>query len=531
MAHPKMAPISRRQFGKGAAAAGAAATVAGGASVRVEAAADALRVRNYSDIQVLDPAYILSAPETDVNVSMLQGLVTYKPGDSWDWELDAAAEINQDDDTHISFTLRNDLGWTNGFGEMTADDVKFSYERVADPEMESPYAEDWIALDHVQVNDDRSGVIVLKEPYAPLWTTTLPAGRGMIISRKAVEALPGKRYEAEPPCVSGPYQISSWDPSQKLTLAAIAGYTGPYANPAFSEIEVYPIVDESTAEVGFLAGELDITTVPITSMPELESNPPENGTLVQAPSLKYVWMGVNQDNEVFQDIRLRQAVQYAVNINDILEASYFGLAKPATGIIPPGLVGHRSASLIANEGDPDYARQLLEEAGMSGGLDCRIDTLNKANYVAACQVIQANLADVGINAEINVHDPGVWWTMGDESSGDEWKNLQIMYSRFSSNPDPGWYTMWFTPQQVGIWNWERFNNAEFADLHAQALVTMDPAVRQGMYVEMQDLMEESGCYRFITNELTPTLYSDRIVPAFGPDGRMFWKAFDKSGTA
>jgi len=528
MAQDRRMPISRRQFGKGAAAAGATAAMTGGATSYVQAAGDTLRVRNYSDIQVLDPGYILSAPETDVNLCLLHGLVTYTAGDSWGWQKEAAAEIEQVDDTHVTFTLRNDIGWTNGFGEMTADDVKFSYERIADPAMESPYAEDWIALDHVEVNDDRSGVIALKEPYAPLWTTTLPAGRGMIVSRKAVEALPGQRYEAEPPCVSGPYQIKEWVPSQKLTLETLADYAGPNANPAFTTIEVYPITDEAIAETAFLAGELDITTVPITSMPELEGNPPENGTLIEAPSLKYVWMGINKDNEQFEDIRLRQAVQYAVNVNQILEAAYFGLAEPATGIIPPGLVGYRDAPLIAFEGDPDYSRKLLEEAGMSGGFDCRIDTLNKQSYLAACQVIQANLADVGINAEINSHDPGVWWTMGDEASGEEWKSLQIMYSRFSSNPDPGWYTMWFTPQQVGVWNWERFSSQEFADLHGQALVTMDPAVRQGMYVEMQDMMEESGCYRFITNELTPTLYSDSIVPALGPDGRMFWKAFTKA---
>ncbi len=528
MTDKKGLPLTRRQFGKGAAAAGAAAAVASGVPSHVEAAGDTLRVRNYSDIQVLDPGYILAAPETDVNLCMLNGLVTYKPGGDWGWQLDAAAEIEQVDDTHITFTLRNDIGWTNGFGEMTADDVKFSYERVADPAMESPYAEDWIALDRVDVSDDRSGTIVLKEPYAPLWTTTLPTGRGMILSRKAVEALPNQRYEAEPPCVSGPYEIKEWVPAQKLTLGTVDGYAGPFANPDFTTIEVFPITDESAAEVAFLAGELDVTTVPITSLPELEANPPEDGTLFQAPSLKYVWMGINQDNEQFQDIRLRQAAQYAVNVNQILEAAYFGLAEPATGIVPPGLVGHRDAPLIAFEGDPDYSRQLLEEAGMSGGFDCRIDTLNKQSYLAACQVIQANLAEVGINAEINVHDPGVWWTMGDEQAGDDWKDLQIMYGRFSSNPDPGWYTMWFTPQQVGIWNWERFNSPEFADLHAEALVTMDPAVRQGMYVEMQDLMEESGCYRFVTHELTPTLYSKSVVPALGPDGRMFWKEFKKA---
>ena len=512
------------------------ATAAGvaGASVGIPAvkaqdgSGDVLRTRNYSDIQVLDPGYILSAPESDVNLCMMHGLVTHSSGDTWGWELEAASSIDIVDDTHINFTLRNDLGWTNGFGQMTAHDVKYSYERIADPAMASPYTEDWIALDHVDVKDDMSGTIVLKEPYAPLWTTTMPAGRGMIVCKEAVESLQNKRYEATPPAVSGPYEIASWSPSQKLTLKAIDGYTGPNANPDFKTIEIYPIIDEQAAEVGFLAGDIDITTVPVSSLLTLKDNMPADATLLEHPSLKYVWFGINKDNADLGDIRLRRAIQYAVNVNQILDAAYFGLAAPANGIIPPGLIGHRPQPIIPYEGDPEYARQQLEEAGYGDGFSCRIDTLNKSTYTAACQVIQANLADIGIDAEINVHDPGVWWTMGDESSGDDWKKLQIIYSRFSSQPDPGWYTMWFTPQQVGVWNWERFNNVDFGDLHARALVTMDPSVRDGMYREMQDLMEESGCYRFITHELTPTIHRNTVIPSLTPDGRMIWKRFKKA---
>lgn len=520
-------PLSRRRFVQASAAAGATAAVTGATAPYVYAQDDTLRVRSYGDIQVLDPGYILSAPETDVLRATLPSLVEFQPGDTWDWQLSNAQSVEQVDDTHINFTLKSGMGWTNGFGAVTADDVKFSYERIADPEMQSPYAEDWSALDHVEVTGELSGTIVLKEPYAPLWTTTLPGNSGYIVSRKAVEGLEGKRFEATMPAAGGPYEITDWRPSQKLVLSRIDDWTGG-PTPDFATIEVLPIVDEQAAEVAFLSGDLEFTTVPITSIPELEANPPAGASLITQPSLKYVWMGINEDNPQFTDVRVRQAVQYAVNINQILDAAYFGVAAPATGIIPPGLVGHRERALIPNEGDPDRARQLLEEAGMGGGFDCRIDVLNKSSYVAACQVIQANLADVGINAEINVHDPGVWWTMGDEATNPNYNDLQVLYSRFSSNPDPGWYTMWFTPQQVGVWNWERWDDETFRNLHQQALVTMDPAVRQGMYEEMQNLMEESGCYRFITHELTASIFSSNIVPALYADGTMVWKSFRKA---
>lgn len=512
--------VTRRHFMGTTAVAGAAAALPG---VTRAQSADNLRVRSYGDLQVLDPGYYISAPDADIMDSVFNKLVTYKTGDEWGWELDAAESIEVVDQTHIKFTLKSGYGWTNGFGPVTADDVKFSYERIADPAMEAPYAEDWKALDHVEVHDERSGTIVLKEPFAPLWTTTLPAAAGMIMCRKAVEALEGKRFTTTPPATSGAYTIKEWVPKQKTVLAANPDHGGD--KPAFAQVTILPIEDGLTAESAFMAGELDFTNVEVASLPNLRENRPEGATLVEKPSLKYTWVGINNEHPQFQDVRVRRAVQLSIDILAILEAAYFGVAAPANGIIPPGLVGHRDANLYSGKRDVAKAKALLAEAGFPDGFKTRIDMLNKQIYLAAAQVIQANLAEVGIEAEIMAHDFGVWWTMGDQSAGEQYKDLQIMYNRFSSNPDPGWYTMWFTTAQVGVWNWERWSNKEFDDLHAGALVELDPAKRDVAYKKMQDLMEESGCYTFITHELTGGIHRNGIVPALQPDGTMVWKKF------
>lgn len=517
-------PLSRRRFVQGSAAVGAAAAVTRPGATR--AASDTLRVRSYADLQVLDPAFILSAPETDIDECLFHKLITGKTGDSWGWELDAADSIEAVDDLHVKFTLKSGIGWTNGFGELTANDVKYTYERVADPAVASPYAEDWSKLDHVEVHDDRSGTIVLKEPYAPLWTTTLPALSGFILSEKAMKSLADGKYTTTPPATSGPYVIKEWTPKQRLVLALNPDYTG--TRPDFGEVVVVPIEDELAAETAFMAGELDYTTIAPSSLPALREKTPDGAKLIEKPSLKYVWVGINGENPQFTDQRVRRAVQLAIDIDAIMEAAYFGVAKPATGIIPPGLIGHREKTLYSGRRDIAQAKALLVEAGLADGFKCRIDLLNKQTYLSAVQVIQANLAEIGVEAEINAHDSGVWWTMGDESSGEQWKDLQIMYNRFSSNPDPAWYTVWFTTAQVGIWNWERFSNAEFDDLHAKALVELDPAKRDVAYQRMQDIMEESGQYTFVTHELTASIHADTIVPALQPDGTMIWKAFKKA---
>ena len=111
------------------------------------------------------------------------------------------------------------------------------------------------------------------------------------------------------------------------------------------------------------------------------------------------------------------------------------------------------------------------------------------------QVIQASLADAGITVELIPLDFGSFWTLGDEKSGDRWKTVQLQLGRFSMNPDPAWATVWFTPEQIGVWNWERWNSPEFGRLHEQGLHERDPQKRDALYRHMQDLMEESGRLR------------------------------------
>jgi peptide/nickel transport system substrate-binding protein len=94
----------------------------------------------------------------------------------------------------------------------------------------------------------------------------------------------------------------------------------------------------------------------------------------------------------------------------------------------------------------------------------------------------------------------------------------MIYDRFSMAPDPSWATVWFTPDQIGVWNWERWNSPEFGELHKKALVEKDVAKRDEMYKKMQDLMEESGAYIFLTHEANAAVYRDNIVPATQPDG-------------
>jgi peptide/nickel transport system substrate-binding protein len=513
--------LSRRQFLQVSAAAGLAAA----APLRTAAeAADtkSLRVRAYTNFETLDPAFRLGAPEGDIMDAIFLGLVTVSPGTTWGWEKDAALSIEQADPTHIRFQLRPGIPWSQGFGELSAEDVKYSYERIANPAMKSPYRGDWAKLERVEVTGRHAGVIVLKEPFLPLWSSTLPQSSSVIVCKKAVEKMDGQRFTMDPGPSCGPYQIQKWEPRAGITLVRNPLWPGP--KPAFEEIQSIPILDVNAAEIAYEAGQIDATHVPMTSIPRLRGKLPANSTLDARPGLTYWWLGMQMETGIFADARVRKAVQLAVDVKSLLDGAFFGVAPRSTGIVAPGLVGHRDKNLIPGP-DLDKARKLLAEAGHPRGFKTEIGVRNSTEFINAGQVVAASLAKVGIQAEVAPFDSGVQKAMASDKAGG-WKKMQMHVSRFSMQPDPSWATVWFTTAQIGEWNWERWSSKEYDTLHEQALQETDQAKRHAMYVRMQDLMEESGAYLFLTHGVNAVLYRNHLKAALTPDGnRMLLRKF------
>jgi peptide/nickel transport system substrate-binding protein len=486
-----------------------------------------LRARIYNDINRLDPAIYENAYNVFVMDLIYPKLVGYKPNsDKWEWQLEQAESIEQVDDTHIRFRLKDGLRWSGDYGDITAEDVKYSYERVIDPKMESPVAGDWGPLSHVEVEDRLTGVIVLNEAFQPLWTIALPYGVGHIVSKAAVEEAGGGRFGMDPPpAFAGPYKFREWRANDVVILERNEVWTGP--EPAFDEVRLYPIADAQAGEVAFEAGDIDYTQPSPASLHRYKDDPPAGAVVEEYQALFYVWVGMNMEHPKLQDKRVRQAVQHAIDVNMVIEAAYFGVAPVATGIIAPGLPGHRARTLVPLEGDPDRARALLAEAGAEG-IELDLAVRNTATQSTAAQIIQANLQAVGINCNINLLDSGVFWTIGAEAEGDQWQDVQLILNRFSSSADPYYATQWFITEQIGIWNWERFSDPRFDELHEAAVRETDLARRDAMYKEMQDIMEDSGAYRFITHEVNAVMYRDFLKPAVRPDGIALYQHFQKA---
>jgi peptide/nickel transport system substrate-binding protein len=469
-----------------------------------------LRVRLYGDIQNLDPAFRISENDEVVSNAVMNGLVRYCPN-SYDLCNQLAEEIEQSEDgLEIRFKLREGVMWHNGYGELTTEDVKYSYERFIDPDLDADYADDWATLDYVEIIDDYNGIIHLTEPYAPLWNSTMPVNSGNIISKDFVEEV-GLEGFATNIIGTGPYMFSEWRPQEMVVLKKNPDYWGD--EPYWDEIHLIPIEDDKAGEVALESGDLDFGLISSQSMDRFEDNP--DFGVWSKPSLRYYWVAMNVQHPKLQDPNVRRAIIHGVDVPSIIQAAYMGRVQRTCALVPPGLTGYWEDA-PCYERDVEKAKEYLAEAGYET-LDLRLDLQDTAEERIWAEIIQQNLAEVGINVELNPMDSSTYWTttFGEQAC----ENNELAVSSYSMQPDPAWATMWFTCDQVGVWNAMCWCNEEYDELHQQALITLDQDERHELYVQMQQLWDEAAHTIWVTNGARVYGYQTNIAPATTPNGK------------
>ncbi|MBW7920601.1 MAG: peptide ABC transporter substrate-binding protein [Rubellimicrobium sp.] len=499
---------------RGFLAAGGAALAGLAMQPRFAWAADGsvLRIRLIGDFQVVDPYSMIGELDdilqrcctvTLCRISDLREGNTISPY--------AAEQFEWTSPTTLAFTLHEGLQWTNGFGPVTAEDVKYSFERIAGSD--SAWAYQFDMLDHVEVTGERSGIIHLSEHFAPFEVIALPYYAGHIVCKAATEAVGGS-FTTEFPAQCGPYLFDKWEQNARVTLKRNPDW--PLAAPAFDTVEFYLIEDDAAARLAFEADAVDFTRVNVAAGRDFAANLPDGAALIETASTTYVWLTINMNAEPLRDIRVRQAIQYAYDGDAVLQGAYDGLTERATGVIQPDPLYSRQSNLIAAR-DVDKARALLADAGAEGvtlNLYCQTDSTT----LATAQIIQASLAEAGINIEIQPTEEASYWALGDRESGEDYKSIELVLMAFAGGVDPTENLVWFRPDQIGLYNWSFFDSAEFEDLYEKSLAETDREARAAMFHRMEDLMEESGGFVFICFEPYIAVHDAGIVPVILADG-------------
>lgn len=519
-----LGPMDRRQFLKGAVLLGVSASSAGvllssckEESDSEQVSTDVLRLHLSLDIDNLDPAFQTGRADFVVAFNIFQNLVAYKPG-TFELANELAEEWSgSEDGLRWDFKLKEGIRFHGGYGEMTAEDVKFSFERVAgltEPAIESAYQTDWSALQEVLVKDKYSGTVILKEPFAPLMNSTVPVQTGQIVSKKAAEEL-GEDFAANP-VGTGPYEFVERQRGERVLLRRFEDYSGAadYAeDPVWNQIEFSVIGEDSPTEIALETGEIDFATLAPSSVGRFEEN--EEFTVEEQASLNYNWIGINVKHENFRDKNVRLAVRYGVDVPSIIEAAFEGRWRRANALIAPDMpVGYWEDAPVY-ERDLERARQYLAEAGAEGRKITMTATEAYPGSQTVAEVVQQNLNEVGFDCEVIVQDDGVFNQTTPEANAEK----QLFYAGFSSNPDPAWSTEWFTCDQVDVWNFMSWCNEEYSEMHQEALRETDRGRRQQMYVDMQEKMDEDAVAVWITWPTEQFGTRRGIRPSYRPDGR------------
>ncbi len=473
---------------------------------------DTLRLRATADLQVLDPKGAIG--ELDDIIPRCTQVTLIRLGDMRDGNQTtsyAAQTIDWKDPKTIAFTLRDNLAWNNGFGPVTSEDVKFSFERIAGSD--SAWAYQFEKLDKVEVVDARSGLIHLKEPFKPFWYIALPYYGGHIVCKAAVEKAGGS-YTTQIPAQCGPFLLDKWEQNQKVTLIANPDWKGE--KPAFSKIEYFIVTDDQTALLAYEAQSFDYTRVAMSVSKQLKANMPKESALIEAQSTRYVWVTINMNAEKLKDARVRQALQYAYDGEAVLQGSYDGLVGRSAGVVQPGTKFARDTNKIATR-DVEKAKALLAEAGVSDlalTLYCLTDSVSQST----AQIIQASMAEAGITINIQPTEDAAYWALGDKTQGDGYKNIELVLMNFAGGIDPTENLVWFRPEQIGVYNWSFFDSKEFEELYQKGLVEQDDARRKEIFNRMEDLMEESGGFVFVCFEPFLVIHRSNLKPVILADG-------------
>lgn len=389
-----------------------------------------------------------------------------------------------------TFRLRPGVTFHDGT-PLTADDVVFSYRRIIDEQLTN--SDKFSSVTSVEAPDPATVVLQVSRP-TPNMLTNLGGFKGMaIVSRANVES----GQIATRPIGTGPFSFLGQKSGDSISLGANPSYWG--GPPGVSGVTFRFISEPSTALSALQAGEIDWTdSVPPQRVTQLRND--ESLEMAVTPSNDYWYLALNEAREPWNDVRVRQAIAYAIDRDAIVQATSYGTAAKNQLAIPEGNPWFTPYDRYSS-GGVDKARELLQEAGAApSNLDMLVTT-EYPETVTAAQIIADNLASLGITVNIRTVDFATW--LDEQNSG----NFDMLMMGWLGNIDPDdfYYAQHHTD---GTSNAQKFSNPEVDRLLDAGRVDTDEASRKTVYAEAATLIADEVSYIY--------LYNPSVIQAWNP---------------
>ena len=389
----------------------------------------------------------------------------------------AATSWEPVDDETWEFRLRDDVMFTNG-EQLTAHSVAYTVEHFRDPDLNAPSIAQFDLIEEVEVIDDLTFRFHTSEPFP-----ALPALMTEFwIVPEGYTAEVGGQELGIAPVGSGPYMLDSWTRDERVVLRANPDHWNGEPEVPWVEFRVVP--DQNTRIAQAQTGEADIVAqVPSESIELLERS--GRVSVIEAPGPRSYFLTLNTRHDgPLQDVRVRRALNYAVDIESILEFVFEGRGGPLATLLTPEQFGFDPEAQPFGH-DPERARELLAEAGYPDGFSIRMEAPS-ARYpkdVEVAQAIVAQFGEVGVDVDLQIVEWGTY------------------IGQFRAEVGPpifflGWSIPTFDPDSIlsplltpGN-TYDRFDDPELTALIREARATVDADARAELYADVQAKMLE-----------------------------------------
>lgn len=439
-----------------------------------------LRIGDHSRIATFDPAFLMQAQDLMLARNIYNGLMRYERN-STEIVPDLAEEWSICDDGLVfTFKIHEGIQFHKGYGELTAEDIKFSYERIMDPNVGSLYRTEFDVVDSIDVLDRYTLTITLKQAVPRFLHNLVGVRQGFIVSKKAFEDI-GDKYGSNP-IGTGPYIFKEWLPGQRVVIEANDDYFR--GRPQIDRVVYTVIADIDSAVLALLAGDIDLMWLIPRESETIDSfhRAGLNTTLVSRACVLYLHM--NTHFEPFSDVRVRRAVAHAINREEIIEYVYSGTGEMLHSLIPKGYFAHTEEGVPVYEYNPEKAKALLAEAGYPDGFKVVHDTFPSPNYLPVAIALQDQLARVGIDMEIDLTDQPTWHSKISSDRSD----FSLFLPVRSPDPDIVLTQLWYGPS-IPVTNMTKYDKLD--DLIVEARFEIDPEKRAELYYTIQrKIMED-----------------------------------------
>lgn len=445
---------------------------------------DPHRGNNFAALEVLHALY-------DTLVTVDFDMQTIVPLLATKWSV-------SDDGTEYTFELRDDVKFHSG-RPMTAHDVKYSFDRLRDPDENLP--EKWVleTVESVEVVDDYTVVLKLTQPDGDL-LLNLSRSQAAILDHEAV-AQWGEDFGSQWSGGTGPYKWVSWAPDQEIVLERNPDYNwgpGIFANngaPHVDQLIFRVIPDANTRILALEKGEIHMTRhVPEAEIERLSQL--DDVTIMQFNRLHSWFLGMNLRKPVFAEPEVRRALSMAVDRQTLIDLASYGFGLPADNIISPATPGYwEGSSTMGHTYNPEEAKRLLDEAGWVVGSD-GIRTKNgmrlsfELHGASASErlltVLQAQFREIGAEAKLDMMEVGALFQ---KLAGEDHDMSQIGFSYTTAGEALGLYFHSKNIPAPNRFNWNDPETDRLLDLGKSA---SNDAERKEAYDQVQQRILEGA---------------------------------------